>query len=124
HRRARRLHRRAAGGGGWGSRRPSHRPRLAGRPEGVADLMSAAPRLALLGAGKIAQFHVPAARAAGWDVVAVATRPGSRTPGELAAAHDIPTVLDDLDALLDARDSWDGLLITVPVPDLLAALER
>jgi predicted dehydrogenase len=90
----------------------------------MAHLMTAPLRLALLGAGKIAEFHVPAARRAGFEVVAVAARPGSTTPAALAERHGIPRVFDGAEALLAARDEWDALLISVPVPDLLSVLER
>lgn len=81
-------------------------------------------RLALLGAGKITGFHVPAARRAGFEVTAVAARPGSGSPRVLADQFDIPRVHDGVDALLADRGGWDALLVAVPVPALLDVLQR
>jgi predicted dehydrogenase len=92
----------------------------------VADLLTNAPgsglRLGLVGAGGIAEFHVPALRAAGFEVAAVCARPGSTRARDFANRHGIAQVLPDTSSMLAARDRWDALVIAIPIEDTLAVL--
>ncbi len=81
-----------------------------------------APRLGIIGGGAIADFHAPALRQAGFALAAVASRPGSATVGAFAERHGVEYVFDGPRALLQARDAWDALLISVPIDDTLAVL--
>ncbi|MBM3778433.1 MAG: Gfo/Idh/MocA family oxidoreductase [Acidimicrobiia bacterium] len=79
------------------------------------------PRLALIGCGRIARWHVPACREAGFEVTAVAGRRRSGRAGAFAAEFGIPAVASDPMALAGA-DDWDALLIAAPpsvAPELL-----
>lgn len=73
------------------------------------------PRLAFIGCGNIAEFHAPACRAAGLDLVAVCSRPGSPRLRSFAERHCIPLVFDHTSELFHAREEWDALLIAVPI---------
>lgn len=81
------------------------------------------PRLALIGCGSIADFHVPALRNAGFDIAAVCSRPGSARPAEFARRHDIETVADGPQAILSKAEDWDALVIAVSERSTLAVLE-
>lgn len=83
-------------------------------------------RIGLIGAGMIAEAHVPALRAAGLEVAAVSSRPGSKRLRDFAARHDIPEVFDDWRTMLEPG-RWDALVIVTP-PDatpiaLMAAMD-
>ena len=80
------------------------------------------PRLALIGCGKISEFHAPACREAGFELAAVCSRPGSTRLDSFAQRHDIPLVFDNVEALLDAREKWDALLIAISVEATLDVL--
>ena len=69
-------------------------------------------RVGLIGTGIIANSRVPALRAAGLDVVAVCSRPGSKTVEKFAATHGIAKTYDGWRPLLDARDTWDALVVS------------
>lgn len=85
--------------------------------------MSARPRLAVLGCGSIAAFHVPACREEGFDVVAVAGSPGSRRAVEFARRFDIPNVCSDPREVAGASSKvWDALLIATSVDPTLELL--
>lgn len=87
--------------------------------------MQAAPRVAVVGCGQIADAHVQQARRAGGRVVAVCDR--SAPMAEQAAARlEVPAWFDDLDAML-ARAKPDVVHVTTPpashLPVARAALE-
>lgn len=73
--------------------------------------MGNTPRIGLIGAGEIAEWHVRALRAAGCSVSAVATRAGSARARQFARRHCIPTTFDGWKDLLDHPQEWDGLVI-------------
>lgn len=90
----------------------------------MADFLSMSnPRLAMIGCGRIAEFHAPAFRAAGFELAAVCSSPGSPRPGAFASKHGIPFVFDTVDDLLSSRQRWDALLIAVSVEATLDVLK-
>ena len=70
--------------------------------------------LAIVGCGDIAEFHAPAFREAGFELSAVCSKYGSNRLQPFASRHEIPLAFDKLEDLLNARKTWDGLLIAVP----------
>jgi predicted dehydrogenase len=80
-------------------------------------------RLAVIGAGAITKFHIPAFQEAGFDITAICARPNSESAKSLGEQHDIENVFDDVTALLAARDKWDALLITVSTEATLDVLK-
>ncbi len=76
------------------------------------------PKLAFLGAGKIADFHAEAAREAGFDLVAVAASAQSARAIEFAKKHDFSSVYSHPDDLIGA-EVWDALLICTSHETLL-----
>lgn len=82
------------------------------------------PRIGLIGVGLIANSRVPALRAAGLEVSAVASRPGSKRLQTFADEHRIPAVFRDWRDLLSKRGTWDGLVISTwadGTPEVLGA---
>lgn len=84
--------------------------------------MTARPRLALIGSGKIADFHVPACREAGFDVVAVAGSLGSARAVVFAQRFGIPKVWNDPRELAASPEGWDAMLIASSVESTLELL--
>ncbi|MBI4305288.1 MAG: Gfo/Idh/MocA family oxidoreductase [Chloroflexi bacterium] len=80
------------------------------------------PRLALIGCGGIADFHVPACREAGFRVTAVCSRPESTRIAAFSQRHGIPLVFNDVRRLMAARNEWDALLIAAPADVTLGVL--
>lgn len=73
---------------------------------------SATPRVAILGAGYIAKYHVDAARAASADVVAVCDLNRDRAQS-FASIHGIPKVYTSLDELL-SNESLSAVHVLLP----------
>lgn len=82
-------------------------------------------RVALIGAGRISDWHVRALRVAELEVSAVSTRPGSVRLEKFAATHGIPNVYDDWRRMLADRTQWDAVLVathTDGTPEILSAV--
>lgn len=80
-------------------------------------------RLAIVGAGAIADFHAPAFRHAGFDLAVVASRPGSTSVAGFAERHGIPVVAADVDDVVRQADQWDAVLVAVPTVDTIEVLD-
>ncbi len=72
-------------------------------------------RLAMVGCGNVAGFHVPAMRAVGFDIVSVAGTVNSVRAQAFAKEHRINNCFSDPAALLQNSSEWDALLLTTPV---------
>jgi len=71
------------------------------------------PRLAFLGAGDIAGYHAKAARHAGFDLAAIASRKGSDRAIAFAKEHSFGHVYNSPQELLSG--DWDALLVCTSV---------
>lgn len=80
------------------------------------------PRLALIGCGKIAEFHAAAFREAGFDLQMVCSRPSSTRVQLFAERHGIPHVYHSVDEIFRAREEWDALLIAISIPNTMDVL--
>lgn len=84
-------------------------------------------RIAIIGCGNIANFHIPALREAGLECVHCASSPNSKTIDKFAAHHKITKVWTDPKKLARAKDQWDGMVIAAsvePTLDLLKIVAR
>ncbi|MCR4336259.1 MAG: Gfo/Idh/MocA family oxidoreductase [Candidatus Omnitrophica bacterium] len=81
-------------------------------------------RLGIIGSGGICEFHMPALKAAGFELTAVGSRRGSERVHSFAQKHQIPCIFEDSEDLLKARGQWDALLIAVSVEPTLEILKR
>lgn len=77
----------------------------------MVSLLSAKPRLAIIGTGGIAEFHVSAARAAGFDVVHVAGSGKSQTVNGFAEKCAIPNIWQSSMDLVVSSSKWDALVL-------------
>jgi predicted dehydrogenase len=85
---------------------------------------AARPRVGLIGTGYIAHWRARALRAAGFEITAVGSRPGSKRLRPFAAESAIPRVFDDWREMLRRPEHWDCLAIcTWPdgTPEVLSA---
>ena len=80
-------------------------------------------RLAIIGCGNIASFHVPALRAVGMDIVNCASSLNSKTIHQFAEDHNIEQIWSDPKKLAAAHHEWDGMVITSAVEPTLDLLE-
>lgn len=76
-------------------------------------------RLALVGCGNIADFHLPAMREAGFDCVSVAGSVNSTRAREFANRHGIKNTYSDPVELIYDSSCWDALLLASPVSTML-----
>jgi predicted dehydrogenase len=76
-------------------------------------------RLALVGCGNIAGFHIPAMREAGFECVSVAGSVNSSKAKEFAKRHTISKVYADPVELLRDSSRWDALLLASPVSTMI-----
>ena len=79
-------------------------------------------KLAFIGSGNIANFHVPALRAAGLEIAHCASSPNSKTVAEFAARHKIDRIWQNPIELINAYNQWDGIVITAAVEPTLDLL--
>jgi predicted dehydrogenase len=81
------------------------------------------PRLALIGCGSVAGFHVAAAREAGFEIVAVAGSQDSARAPAFASQWNIPSVVaNPVELASQSPVTWDALVIAssvAPTLDLL-----
>jgi len=77
------------------------------------------PRLAIVGAGVIAEDHARAALFAGFELVAVSAREGSTRAIKFAARHSIAGVYSSASDLIKSK-KWDALLVCSATESLTA----
>ena len=70
--------------------------------------------LALIGAGEIANFHMPSMQAVGFNISSVASSKNSKTINNFAKKYKIPKIYSDPSDLIKNSSDWDALLITSP----------
>lgn len=80
-------------------------------------------KIAIIGCGNIANFHVPALRAAGMECFHCASSPNSKTIDNFAKKHNINKVWKDPVELAQAYNEWDGIIITTSVDPTLDFLK-
>lgn len=68
-------------------------------------------RLAVIGAGRIVNFHLPALRAAGFELAAIAARPDSSSARIIAKEFEIPQVFGTSQELIIQIQNFDAILI-------------
>lgn len=79
-------------------------------------------KLAIVGCGKIARFHVPAMKAAGFTISAIGGREGTETYlNDFAKEFNLPdaVIYSDPNMLLTSS-SWDALLLCCPTEYMLS----
>jgi len=72
------------------------------------------PRIGLVGAGAIADFHIEAFRVAGAPAAAVASTDVAEAI-DFAKRHDVPAVFSSIEDML-ARGAVDGVVVATPTP--------
>ena len=80
------------------------------------------PKLAVIGSGNIARFHVPALREAGFEVNAITASPQSKNVKHFAEEFEIPRIYEMPSQLLESHREWDALLICSSVNSTLSYL--
>ena len=91
--------------------------------EGMGCFMTNPLRLAIVGSGEIANFHVAAAKSAGFDVVGVAARKNSQTVNAFAQTHAIEKVWSDPTELV-ANGEWDALILAASTEAIIPLLKQ
>ena len=80
-------------------------------------------RLAVIGCGNIANFHIPAMRDAGFEISAIAGSLNSKNVDDFAKKHDISKVYTNPIELIENVSEWDALLLLSPVSTIVDYLE-
>ena len=80
-------------------------------------------KLAVIGCGNIAQFHLPAMSDVGFDIVSIAGSKNSKNVYNIAKKYDINKVFNDPADTLKKPADWDALLILSPVSTIVDYLE-
>lgn len=81
-------------------------------------------RVAMIGAGAIAEFHIAALREAEVKVTGVASSPDSKRAVDFGKRHEIDSVYRDVPALLTDSAKFDGVLVAIPIPPTLDVLRQ
>jgi predicted dehydrogenase len=85
--------------------------------------MKVQARLAIVGTGEIAGFHVSAAREAGFVVEHVAARPNSTTVKLFGQKLEIPQVWSDPISLIHQSSLWDAIILAVSTEAMVPLVE-
>lgn len=80
-------------------------------------------KLAMMGCGNIANFHAPALKKAGFDIISVAGSNNSSTVADFAHNHGIPKIFSNPVELVES-DEWDALLIASPIGTVIDYIHR
>lgn len=81
-------------------------------------------RVAMIGCGDIAQYHVQALRGVGLIPTAVCSRPGSLRVRDFARRHGIPRIFPGVSDLLRNERLWDALVIAVSPEATFSVLQQ
>ena len=86
------------------------------------------PRITLIGTGGIAEFHLPALKAAGFEIVSCCGSPNSIRAKKFSIKHNIEKVYSNYNDALNDHENWDCVLIASSVdttfPILKDALKK
>lgn len=85
--------------------------------------MTGQARLAIIGTGEIAGFHVSAARAAGFVVEHIAARANSVTPELFGQKYEIPNVWSDPNELIRQSSLWDAIILAASTEAMVPLVE-
>ena len=77
--------------------------------------MSIKKKIAIIGCGNIASFHVPAIRAAGMEIEHCASSPNSKTIKHFATQNNINQIWSDPKKLANSYNQWDGIVIATSI---------
>jgi predicted dehydrogenase len=80
-------------------------------------------RLAVIGCGNIAHFHIPAMTEVGFKISAIAGTFNSNRVGDFAKKYDIDRVYNDPIELIKNETAWDALLLLSPVSTVIDYLD-
>jgi predicted dehydrogenase len=80
-------------------------------------------RLAVIGCGNIANFHIPVMRDVGFEISAIAGSLNSKNVDDFAKKHDISKVYTNPIELIENVSEWDALLLLSPVSTIVDYLE-
>jgi predicted dehydrogenase len=80
-------------------------------------------KIAIIGCGNIAEFHVPALRSVGFEIAYVASSLNSSTVGEFANRHSIDNVFKNPIDLIESHE-WDALLIASPIETIIEYIHK
>lgn len=83
----------------------------------------ASKKIAIIGTGNIAYFHVPAMRAVGLDCLHCAARPHSTSTFDFANSHNIQHVWQDPQQLAAAHNDWDAIVIAAAIEPTMKLLD-
>ncbi len=81
-------------------------------------------RLAIIGSGNISQFHVPAMKEAGFDIVSCCSSLKSKRAIDFANKFNIPKVHESYYNLIEKENEWDALLIAISVEATFKVLKK
>lgn len=85
--------------------------------------MSIKKKIAIIGSGNIASFHVSAIRAAGMEIEHCASSPNSQTIKNFAKKHTINQIWSDPKKLANSYDQWDGIVIATSITATIDLLQ-
>lgn len=85
--------------------------------------MTELARLAIIGTGEIAGFHVSAARESGFAVEHVAARPESSTTKLFGQILEIPHIWSDPNDLIRQSSLWDAIILAVSTEAMVPLVE-
>ena len=82
------------------------------------------PKIALIGTGNISEFHAPAIKAAGFDIIGCCGSPNSERAKKFSISHSIKRVYNNYNEVIDDSSNWDCLLIATSVETTYSILKK
>jgi predicted dehydrogenase len=90
----------------------------------VNSIKTKSINLSVIGCGRIAEFHIPAMKDAGFNIVSIAGSLNSKNVHDFSIKHKIPKFYLNPSDLIENSSEWEALLILSPVSTMVSYLEE
>ena len=90
----------------------------------MANIMNENLKIAFIGTGNIAEFHAPAFKNVGFEIISCSSSLNSKSAQRFSEKFSIPKVYNDTNDLIKNHQEYDAFLIAVSVEPTLEILKK